>query len=383
MSYDKLHYHIRGDKSKWVVTAICFLLIGVILCSILTSGFKDFNPYCWFGHEYDENGACVKCGALKPVEDEEIEDNNDQLAFAIANGHGLTLKRVSNKTDIESSETGSITITAIVSSDATDKSVTWSIAWKNAESDWATGKNIVDYITLTPDDSNNSVKVDCLRAFGEQAILTCKANGAVDLQATATVDFLKRIVGVNLSCDAVKLLDAAQETTSISVDGEQATRFTASILYGVGTVERTDVSEFYISGLDLELSDAIQAGIASDVANAQSQGAIEYKTKVSYPGNSNPFGNGQTLASIKIGFANFFTVKGGNTLHEYAARGRVYKNVATEGWFITATAQVKIKLSGGDVQSYNVSINVPISNSYLTDYTVPSNINLSTDKITF
>ena len=44
---------------------------------------------------------------------------------------------------------GTITAT-VLPSNATDKSLDWSVAWKNASSSWATGKTVTDYFTVTP-----------------------------------------------------------------------------------------------------------------------------------------------------------------------------------------------------------------------------------------
>lgn len=67
----------KRDSMKWAVTALAILLIGVILAGIITDGFQDGNPYCWFGHEYDENGICTKCGAEKLVEEVKQPDDSD------------------------------------------------------------------------------------------------------------------------------------------------------------------------------------------------------------------------------------------------------------------------------------------------------------------
>lgn len=77
--------HVRSDATKWAVTALAILLIGVILAGIITDGFQDANPYCWFGHEYDENGICAKCGEEKPAEEpvEDVEGNASVYRLAI------------------------------------------------------------------------------------------------------------------------------------------------------------------------------------------------------------------------------------------------------------------------------------------------------------
>lgn len=375
-----MSYYKNNNSKKFGAIAVCFVLIGIILCGMMTSWFQDWNPYCWFGHDYDDEGICAKCGYVKLAEDEQqpdeevIEENNQQLAFATNERGSLRLsapRRVANTSNIASTDTGSKVITATVDGDATDKSVTWSIAWKDASSTWASGKNISDYITLTPNDAENSVQVDCLHAFGEQAIITCKANGAYnELTATATVDFIKRLVGVNVDCDAVNLAD----TNTVS---SAKTTLTASAVYGVGTIENKDTISVSIDKVDFALSSAIQTGIAGDIESLGSTFYL-YKTSV-----SKTISSGEATVETVVGFNEFLTLTSSvGEVHVKAARGRIYKNVNTAGWHMVTTAHVSVRVNGVATQK-DVTLNVPISNTYLTDYTIPDSLTLDIDKIEF
>lgn len=93
------------------------------------------------------------------------------------------------------------TLTATVTpSDATDKSVTYSVAWKNANSTWAKGKTVTDYVTVKqPTTGALTATVTCLKAFGEQIIITCCVTSNVDLKATCTVGYLRKPLGADLS----------------------------------------------------------------------------------------------------------------------------------------------------------------------------------------
>lgn len=337
----------------------CLILVAVLAASVL----------CAFA-------ACDKEDTNIPIEDNaHVENINEQLAFA-TNEHGsLRLsvpRRVANTGNISSSDTGSKVITATVSGDATDKSVTWSIAWKNASSTWASGKSIAEYITLTPNDEDDSVQVDCLQAFAEQAIITCKANGAEDLTATATVDFVKRIVGVKVDCDKINLADSSSTSAAMST-------FTASVTYGIGTVENKDSVTITIDKIDFELSSAVQTGIANDIVNLKSMGAAYvYIAKAS----KTPTVQGDSV-SVVVGFNNFLTLTGSQgKIYVKAARGRIYKNVATEGWYITSTAYVTVRVND-KAQQHEVTLNVPMTNTYLSDYTIPDSLTLDIDKIEF
>lgn len=64
--------HVQSDRAKWAVVTVAILALAVLITGLMTSWFKDFNPYCWFGHTYDEEThVCTKCGAEEPEETED------------------------------------------------------------------------------------------------------------------------------------------------------------------------------------------------------------------------------------------------------------------------------------------------------------------------
>lgn len=90
------------------------------------------------------------------------------------------------------------TITAIITpSNADDKTVDWSVAWKDSNSTWAKGKTVTSYVTVTPtSDGALTASVSCLAAFGEQIIVTVVPRGNTDISATCTLDYRQTITGV-------------------------------------------------------------------------------------------------------------------------------------------------------------------------------------------
>ena len=71
MSYRRYNNY---RENKGLTIAIAVLLLVVLVTGITTKGFSDFNPFCWFGHEYDEAGVCVKCEKAIEAEPGEEED---------------------------------------------------------------------------------------------------------------------------------------------------------------------------------------------------------------------------------------------------------------------------------------------------------------------
>lgn len=90
------------------------------------------------------------------------------------------------------------TITATITpSNADDKTVDWSVAWKDANSSWAKGKTVTNYVTVTPtSDGALTASVSCLAAFGEQIIVTVVPRANTDISATCTLDYRQIITGV-------------------------------------------------------------------------------------------------------------------------------------------------------------------------------------------
>lgn len=84
----------------------------------------------------------------------------------------------------------------ITPSDASNKEVDWSVAWKDPSSSWATGKMVTQYITVTPtSDGALTANVACLKGFGEQIIVKASVRGADGLEATCTCNYQQKALG--------------------------------------------------------------------------------------------------------------------------------------------------------------------------------------------
>lgn len=208
--------HVRSDRSKWAVTAIAILLIGVILAAILTNGFKDGNPYCWFGHDYDENGICIRCGEEKPVEvqpepetpDEQLENGGATVSSIRNEGNMRLSVRRAAQTPVGEN---TYVLTATIQPEMADnKTVSWAVSWKNPSSDFAIGKKVTDYVTVTPGEGLTAT-VTCLQAFGEQIEVTVKSTDNSAASASCTVDYVERVTGINFTMPDLN-------STSTSVD---------------------------------------------------------------------------------------------------------------------------------------------------------------------
>ncbi|MCM1437651.1 MAG: hypothetical protein NC131_00365 [Roseburia sp.] len=110
--------------------------------------------------------------------------------------------------------------------DATYQQVDYTVAWRNANSAWASGKDITEYITISQStDGALQCAVSVLKPIGEEAIITCTARplevGAWAPSATCTVNYFKRI-------NSIKSLVYKGENIYVDDEGESQTDYYTS-----------------------------------------------------------------------------------------------------------------------------------------------------------
>lgn len=101
----------------------------------------------------------------------------------------------------ENAETAYTLTATVYPVSASDKTVDWTIAWANAESAWATGKTVTDYVTAQAQADGSTVCiVSCLQAFGEQIEVTVTSRANENATATCTLDYTRRLLQVDIYC---------------------------------------------------------------------------------------------------------------------------------------------------------------------------------------
>lgn len=154
---------------------------------------------------YDENGNLLKSGVRYAFQ--------NSLNFAEARG--------------ASNPTGGITITAsIIPASALDKRVNWSVEWVDSTSEWAKGKTVTDYVTVTADTTDSRIAtVNCSAPFGSQ--IKVVATSVANEQATANclVDYYKKgediameLVARYSICSTSNYPNASEVTTEVVYD---------------------------------------------------------------------------------------------------------------------------------------------------------------------
>ena len=91
----------------------------------------------------------------------------------------------------------SVTVTPIT---AATRPVDWSVEFVNPESEWASGKAVTDYVTVTStEDGAKTATVSCFNAFGEQIKLTVTARENAAATASCILDYKQQLISYDLS----------------------------------------------------------------------------------------------------------------------------------------------------------------------------------------
>lgn len=206
------------------VKALCSVLIVLLLATIgiaiPSKGFTDWSKF----KKNPQVEQPDKPGVVKP-------DSGLIIDQIVANGMLLSVGTAAADEDGNMSQLFTATITP---SNATNKEVDWAIAFKNPDSEWATEKNIDDYVTVTPtSDGALTATVTCKAAFGEQIELTVTSRSNPEAYAVASVDYAKRLqsASVTVSGDENYIFDASSSAVTIKLFGlEQTKKFTLGTL---------------------------------------------------------------------------------------------------------------------------------------------------------
>lgn len=85
----------------------------------------------------------------------------------------------------------------------------WSASWQDASSEFATGKDVSDYILLVPSEDTKSCEVIAKKMIGEVVIVKVFSLDNPNASATVTVNYVRRIFNVN-SLEINDVLDSVK-----------------------------------------------------------------------------------------------------------------------------------------------------------------------------
>ena len=135
------------------------------------------------------------------VTDENGNDLSGEKYYAMPAKMAFTAATYADESgnEVNSAVTANL-IATITPNNAANKKVDWSAAFKNPESEWASGKTLSEYIGVTPAaDGSLMASVTCYQAFGEQVILTVTSRENAEATASCTIDYKQQLLSYELS----------------------------------------------------------------------------------------------------------------------------------------------------------------------------------------
>ncbi len=210
---------------------------------------------------------------------DETDEDGDGVIIETVEEYGISLLSARMYSEvIEDSDNPTYTLTATITpAGATVQAVDWTIAWSDATSEWANGKTVTDYVTITPtSDGALTATLECLQAFGEQIIVTVTSRQNAGAVATATVDYAKRFSSVNLTLSGddtstVEFTPAGSAYTYTATGSYENIYYDVVSnspvpVYGTGTVEESSLYAVSVKYSDDWITALQNNGFSGDIA---------------------------------------------------------------------------------------------------------------------
>ncbi len=235
----------RNNSSKFWTGFLAVLLVLVIagaaaLVGVLSDGFKDWSKFQPDEEQTQEGGAVI----------EEGESNGIKLMSAKISPENYDEYGISPMAETAYQLTATIT-----PDNATNKAVDWTIAFVNAESEWATGKTVTDYVTVTPtSDGALTANVECLQAFGEQVRVTVTSRDNTAVKANATVDYTEKLSAVKATFGSTVLTNGMTKSFDLDASGQPAEVWTFDY-----TTSAHTIADEYTTTVKISFADGVSA----------------------------------------------------------------------------------------------------------------------------
>ena len=263
--------YINEKKVSPLVVAIIVFVLLLVIAGVLAY----LNMKCVFGHAYTDgvcercayvcvhesvgtDGVCTECTLTVKVENLAPEESIEAVPGAVntATGEALVSGQAYAMTNMaftkaslmSTTAKAGITVTAdVYPACATNKSVDWIVYFVDPESEWATGKVVTDYVTVTPtSDGSRQAVITCLASFGEQIKVGAVSRDNPNAIASISVDYLQTIESVQVRIGDIVLTpgdnyihDFVIESGKVGPGGEVSVEYVGGETYTIGFEEPT------------------------------------------------------------------------------------------------------------------------------------------------
>lgn len=213
---------------------------GAIFVGIKSEGFKNWD---YFKGEQTEQPEEEQPSGVTDGEGNALESGT---AYVMPTAMVYAMPTAQSTTASEG-----ITIKATVLPEtAINKNVTWTLSFADDQSEWATGKTVTDYVTVTENETNSrEATIVCEKAFAEQILLTAASVADPSKTATCTIDYAQSIVGVSAKIGNIDVVLGGQTEVTINIGdnatdrgGQISVEYTLSETYTIPEEVTTSVS---------------------------------------------------------------------------------------------------------------------------------------------
>ena len=164
--------------------------------------------------------CCAMVGCSTPATNDAINEANTPQESILAGGmqvgemenHGVRLMSANIEPaaygdyGISPTAETAFTLSAYISpEDAANHGVDWELSFDNPNSTWANGKDVNDYVYMSPSDDTKSNNIACLQPFGNAIIVTAKSQDNPDISATCRLEYSQKVTAATLNIGNIKV----------------------------------------------------------------------------------------------------------------------------------------------------------------------------------
>ncbi len=186
----------KTSKKKGAGLRVFAVISAVLVVSAGVMGaFQHFTPYKIVTPKEQEQEQPL------PTQPDVTDENGNELASGTVYAMPASLAYAVPTSESAQASEG-VTIQATVLPEyATNKALTWSLAFANPSSAWANGKNVNDYVKVEVNGGDSTiVTVSCLAPFGERIILTAQSVSNPEVTASCNVEFMQKVESATVTC---------------------------------------------------------------------------------------------------------------------------------------------------------------------------------------
>ncbi len=180
----------KSNSSKFW-TGFLAVLLALVLAGtaapigVLSDGFKNWDKFKTDEEQTEQTEETTAAGGAIIGESigSGIKITSAKIAMADYADNGIS----------SMAETAYQLRATVTPDSATNKAVDWSVSFVDPSSGWANGKDVSDYVTVTPvSDGALTANVECLQAFASQIKVTVSSRENPQIKAECTVDYAMR-----------------------------------------------------------------------------------------------------------------------------------------------------------------------------------------------